>query len=194
MVGEELSRALYPVLLWFVPGRLVRGHEVLGLATLLGIFLAAIALFWWRNPQKFKNLVKRAGASPLLGLFAAFMVTNLGMLYAAHYAVAFKSPFDDRLLSPILLGLLLGLASLITWFWQSAGRLSRLIIGALLVVLLALYIPRTASTIKLFYQVGSGFATRYWRQSETIDFIKQHPGDRSSTCQRLSLQKRQPAH
>jgi len=175
MVGKELAETLYTFLLWFMPGRLARGREELAAYALIGGLLALLAAFFFLNRPVFRSVWHTARSSPLLSLLLWFMATTFGVLYAAHYAVAYKSPFDSRLTSPIHLGMLLALAGLSAWLWRSGGRWLKFAVAAAACLLVLLYLPRTLDMTRYFYQHGAGFAARYWHESETIAYIRQRP-------------------
>jgi 4-amino-4-deoxy-L-arabinose transferase-like glycosyltransferase len=175
LTGKALAEALYTGLLWFMPGRLARGREEAAALVLIAAGLALVIAYYFLRRRSFTAVLAKVRDAPSFFLLLFFMATNFAVLYAAHYAVAYKSPFDMRLTSPIHLGMLLALPCLFAWVWQQNGQIVRTAVSLALFLLILLYAPRTIEMTRSFYQVGSGFATRYWRQSETITFIKQHP-------------------
>lgn len=173
----EIREAFYNLLLWLMPGRLARGHEIsvmLAVVILVVVIAAAYILLNRRASRCNWEAILR---QPLFLLLAFLMVVNIFILYQAHISPAFRSPFDTRLLSPthaVFLLLLMGLVGLV---WKENGLILHLALIVLLAWGISLYPPRTADFLRTMHEEGAGFASPYWHDLDAKAFILSHRSD-----------------
>jgi hypothetical protein len=162
---------LYNSLLWLMPGRLARGHEALVAGGIGGLLLIGLILAIIVDKKSFLAWVRQILASPLTLLVVFFVLASLYTLYQASQADRYRSPFDFRLLAPTHLAILLLAFILTALAWGRLGRIPRAGLLILIIFLTGLYMQRAAATVSLYHDKGMGFASRYWHDSELLDFI-----------------------
>jgi hypothetical protein len=171
---SEFREAFYNILLWFVPGRMVRGNESLAFAGLLGFAAIALAAYAGLKKRAFRANWLAVQQQPLYLFMGSAVLFNLFMLYEAHISPLYRSPFDSRLLAPTCALCIVLLTSLLGLVWKENRWVLRLGIAALAVWLLFLYVPRSADYIQLMRDRGAGFATPYWHNLDAATFIRSH--------------------
>ena len=169
--ADDWTELLYNSLLWLMPGRLARGQEtlvaeIIGALLIVGLLLAVIL-----NNNAFLAWICQILASPLTLLVLFFILFSLYILYQASQADRYRSPFDFRLLAPTHIAILLLAFTLTALAWGKLGRILRAGLVILFIFLFGLYVQRTSATVNLYHQEGMGFASRYWHDSELLDFI-----------------------
>ncbi len=164
---------LYHWLSLFIPGRLLRGREILagGVIIFASALVAAAA---WRMYR-----ARRIGAGDhrvKTGLFllAAVMVFNLLMLFLAR-GLTELDVFNPRYLVPPLILCLMILALVGSQVWQITGRGIKLGLTGLIALFLLYYGYRTFDFSRQMMRTGLGYANIGWHQSETVDYIRAHP-------------------
>jgi hypothetical protein len=170
---ELLQSGLSKILLWFAPGRVVQGREwilaILGFGLIISLGLYHLAR---RRKDQAKTRSPSLPSLPLiLTLYLLFYLITV-LLGRAFFDP--RVPLDSRLLSPahhiLLLLLISGLASA----WKAGGRLVKTLSWALAASYLAFYGFRAFKLTQVLYQFGFGYQNRGWRNSEGIQFARQH--------------------
>jgi hypothetical protein len=170
---ELLSSALYNILTWFVPGRLVSGREILLAGGLSIVFTLTIIILI--SLGGLKNWKKSFSRSPLLTLLVLFIIFNFIMLFASRGVFGRGDAFNNRYLSPIYLAVLLSLTMALWWSWKRARLIPKFFLGIIMVGLMATSFYRAVDTIRTLSENGSGYASARWHISETIAFINSRP-------------------
>jgi hypothetical protein len=168
----DYAKVLYNILLWFMPGRLAKGHEFLVTGFLVGLLLAFVVVFtithrrgWWKSAWDETGLLAMGGLTLLALLHLLFL----------YYSWGYNIESDMRKLTPAHLALLLALLVALAGFWKAGGRVARLGLAAVVLVFAGFNLVRTAQTVQTYYAQGLGYNNRYWAVSETSAFLLQHP-------------------
>jgi hypothetical protein len=170
---DQLAWFLYHWLSLFVPGRLLRGREILagGLAVLACAVVAAAA--WRAYGARWARLGDRRVKTGLF-MLSATLALNLLMLFLAR-GLTGLDVFNPRYLVPPLVLFLMLLALLASQVWQAAGRTVRLGLAGLVTLFLLYYGYRTVDFSRQMMRAGLGYANVGWHQSETVAYIRAHP-------------------
>ena len=164
---------IYNTLSWFIPGRLLRGRELLaGLAALaLLVILLAVGLWWLRRS-------KRSLASAVEPALFVLLVNGLlivGMLVVAN-GFSDLVAFNARYLIALLLALLMAVASAAGRSLTQPPLSRRIIVLALMGVFLLYYGYRSVDAVRALHADGLGYASRFTAASETVHYVQNHPG------------------
>jgi hypothetical protein len=162
---------IYNTLNWFIPGRFLRGHELLaglGALALLGI----VGTAWWFYRR-------RTAAAPLqisagLWLLLLYVLMNYLLLYFAR-GLSMLAVYNARYLVPPLLVFLLALAYLADRFWQYHASAIRAVVVVFCLGFTLYYAYRAADYTWKTSQTGLGYLNSGWHASETIPYLEQHP-------------------
>jgi hypothetical protein len=170
-LSQDLTFILNTFVSWYVPGGDHRLILVLLSAT-LG-FLAGVAIRG--NGSKVKVILP--GIAPVLLL----VIVYIGFLIIASRANPMEQSEIDRFLCPVFVPITL----LILYFAREisellAERFSRRLVNILLLATIAawtVYSARAAVSVVTNYmaQGGWGYNSKSWRDSETIQYLLQHP-------------------
>lgn len=167
---DNLTWYIYNTLNWFVPGRLIRGYELLaGLGVLLLLGVGALV---WRFYRR-RRPGDQARISSGFWLLLLYVLMNYLMLFFARGLTGLAA-YNARYLVPPLLVFLLAMAYLLSWFWQSGERLIRVMVVVLCVGFVLYYGYRVADYTWRTAQTGLGYLNSGWHESETIPYLKQH--------------------
>jgi 4-amino-4-deoxy-L-arabinose transferase-like glycosyltransferase len=172
--NENLGWSIYNILIWFIPGRFVKGREVVSFISLLLLgTLGSIAYQYFRG-EIAQQIWQRITKIPYVGFFFWSAVFNFSIL---AFSAIFLNPgfFDSRYLSPIYLSILFLLIVGIYGVWQHESRMIRASICVAFVAFLAISAYRSYDTIIKLHREGSGYAAARWHVSETIAFLNKHP-------------------
>jgi hypothetical protein len=166
--------AFYNVLIWFIPGRLVKGKEILSLIGFLVFCISGISAYIGLRRERANQTIHRFTKVALIGLFAWATVFNFFIL---TLSALFISPgfFDPRYLSVIYLFVLLLLISGFSSLWYFETPKFRTAIISLLAVFLVISLYRTYDTVQTLHKDGLGYASSRWHISETVAFLNKHP-------------------
>ncbi len=173
--GQSLTDLLYNSLLWFAPGRLVRGRE--GWATAVVALIAAglWAAYMLSKKISLRDLPRRIGAHPSALVLLLFSLASLFLLYQANISSTYRSPFDFRLLAPAHLALLLLAVAVVGRMWGGLRRIARVALLLAVVLLAGIYGQRAAATVQLYHSQGMGFASRYWHELDAVAYLRGLP-------------------
>lgn len=171
---NQLQKALNTLLIWFVPGRLVRGREFLVAGVL---FLAVIAALWLA--RRFAAAASAATQHPaqtftrrLLALQAFFHILTLWTSKSFFDPI---TPLNDRLFSPILPALVILIVSLLSDFWSSQKRWLQVIAVGIAIAFLGFYGLRAAGLAPRLHNIGLGLARKGWHNSDTLQAVRALP-------------------
>jgi len=173
--SSRLVHALGNVLTWFIPGRIVNGHELwiaVGIL-LLALLILIVGFAFYR--KKLYALVSEVGRSPVLSLLLGFIVLNFLILIVLSGTFGKGDAFNNRYLSPVLLGILLLLAFVLATLWSKGIPVIRLVISISLFVMGGTGIFRSIETISKLNRDGAGFSSSRWHISETIAYLNKYP-------------------
>ncbi|HEX9029866.1 MAG TPA: hypothetical protein VF823_11880, partial [Anaerolineales bacterium] len=168
---ERLIWYLYNTISWFVPGRFIKGREILaGIVFILFLSAVVIATLRLRKPAG----GQRRGLSPVILMWIALIVLDFLMLFLAG-GLAGLSADNSRYLAPILWAFLILVGYILDSFWQTDNRLIKAGITLFSLVFVFYYGFRAYDYIKTVNRSGLGYSGLGWHHSETVAFIKSHP-------------------
>lgn len=164
---------------WFLPPGMQASHAWLDW-TLIALFfvllLGALGILIWRlvrilrggDCTRLERLLIMLGLHGFIYLAAIYLTMNF---FDA------TTVFDNRILLPVYLGVLLfilvGLASL----WRGGGPVLRLAIVAGSLAVMGFAIAGAWQTSIQLSRDGQGFIDRYRRESPAMQYIREHPQD-----------------
>lgn len=169
---ENVRWFFYSTLSWFIPGRLVRGHEIAaGLAVLaLLLFLLVIGLRWVKHTQRTLPGV----VDPALFVLLANGILIVVMLVVAN-GLSNLVAFNARYLIALLLALLMAAAVALGKTLPGLPKIWKGIVWVGVALFLLYYGYRCFDSVRSLHADGLGYASRFAAQSETVRFLKGHP-------------------
>ena len=148
-----------------------------------GIVIAALllALAFWVIAATIRYLKGQVGSENRFYVMSLIVAAH-GLAYISGLIIAMnffddRTIFEQRMLSPFYVSLLIIIMALLVWLWgrpQLAARGAVLVIGGLL---LLSCLEDTIDTVSILSKAGQGFASGRWRNSETIAAVKDVPND-----------------
>ncbi|GBE57909.1 hypothetical protein BMS3Abin01_00836 [bacterium BMS3Abin01] len=172
-LSQNLMLTLKTLLHWFVPETVTGNDAMVVLAGLAVSFLAGAAL--WANRSKMRATLQDIG--PILLLVAGYT----GFLAGYSSIIGFDE-IGNRLLSPVavpvllLLLLLVGRASVILGR-RFPQRLVDLSLAAVIIIFMVYPATATLSLVeKHISEGGWGYNGKYWKGSDTVQYLVDHPG------------------
>ncbi len=161
---------------WFLPP----GSESL-YKTLEGFFIGIfIILVITGLFMLIRSIIRLAGVKPVT-VREAFLVL-IGMNIVIYLTSVFitinlfdaTTVFDNRMLLPVYLSVLLFILVGADWQWRRDGRNRHALLLAGLAVVLPIIVIGSLKTVSILSQDGQGFLGSYWRESPTMDYIREH--------------------
>jgi hypothetical protein len=171
--GEKLRWFLYSIESWFIPGRFIKGREILAGVVLVVVILGAMFLFRFLH-RDVPSGKKSPVFSPGTLVWGLFIVFNLVMLFLVR-GLSGLAPYNVRYLVPVLLGLLLILAAILDRAW---GRARTFVKAGMIVscgLFFVYYAYRGADFVLQTRRTGLGYSNIGWQESETIPYLEAHP-------------------
>jgi hypothetical protein len=157
----------------FIPGRFLRGHEliaglILTLLTTLLLYVIYKAIHLHKTTPV-PNLLK-----PGIFLLGSLIVFCVLMLYLAR-GLTELDIYNVRYLVPIFI-IFIALAMVVSyWIWLFAGRLLRIGMVVFFALFLVYYSYRAIDFTQQTSAHGLGYSNIGWHQSETIVYLQAHP-------------------
>lgn len=168
---ERLIWYLYNTLSWFVPGRFIKGREILA-GVVFMLLLSAVVVVTLRLRKLAGG--QRTGLSPVILMWIAFIVLDFLMLFLAG-GLSGLSADNPRYLAPILWAFWIIAGYVLNRLWQSGNRLIMAGITVFSLVFVFYYGFRAYDYVKTVHRTGLGYSGSGWYNSETVAFIKSHP-------------------
>lgn len=173
LTHDQIVWYLYSMLSWFIPGRFIRGREILaGLVVL--IILLAVGLICWHVDRHTSTLTKEKLISPAFLTLVGYGLSTFSMLIIARGFEGLGA-FDLRYLSPILITLLLLITKGLDRIWALGVSLPRFMVAGFVLIFLIYYGYRTVDFVGKMYRIGLGYTNIGWYNSETVPYLKNHP-------------------
>jgi hypothetical protein len=160
---------------WFLPQAIP--IQIRQFILLAGIVVLAVAILLWARHLRKEGLLTRVNLP--------FKFTLVSLLFCLIYSLsllASRSFFDastrwnSRILSPLYLA---GFLAVIVIVWQAGqvegSRWRKILASGVIVALSAFYMPQTYQFLVASYREGSGFSGASWKNSETMQMVKQFP-------------------
>lgn len=174
---DELDFMVKQVNSWFLLDRWLPpfyGRYMLVVLSFLAVvILTGYLLIKWIKDQK-------AGSSPspdsfpllLLLHTAVYPITILGTIFFVTPSVSIT---DERVLIPLLIGLLALAAIAAAYAWRTNHWFMRILVIALMSYLLVMSAVRQVYAVKALHANGQGFASDYWQNAASGKILKNLP-------------------
>lgn len=178
---EKIMQGVDGLWAWLLPGRLVRALQQVDYLPLWLVLLGLVVLVGMGGVlgmriarQKASQAVTAPQAVEcILGLnllaYLAFMLVSMSLFDAA-------TTFENRILAPVFVLLLIGIAVLCLLLWQKLGWF-RLAGAFLAVFYLGFFTINQVRWVESTRYDSEGFASRLWRDSPTLAFIRSLPDE-----------------
>jgi hypothetical protein len=167
----RLTWYLYNTLSWFIPGRLIRGREILAGILFALLLIAAIVVYLKIRRQT----ASQSGVLPaVIMVWIAFIIMNFLMLLLAGGLTGLIAD-NPRYLAPILWAILILLGYFLDRLWKTANRLMLYAVAVFSLVFVVYYAIRTYDYLSSTYQTGLGYSNVGWHNSETVAYLKSNP-------------------
>lgn len=148
-----------------------------------GIVIAALlsALAVWVIVTTIRYLKGKVGSENRL-LVMALIVASHGLAYISGLIIAMtffddKTIFEQRMLAPFTVSLLIMIMALLIWLWQRPQKSARSAVIVIGLLLLVSCLEDTVDTVRVLSTSGQGYASGRWRNSETVAAVKDIPDD-----------------
>lgn len=157
----------------FIPGRFLKGHEILA-GSLISLSLILLLLFTWRRIVSNREPSHPSMYKPGIILIGSMIVFSLLMLYFARGFTQLYI-YNSRYLVPIFILFLIMVVSVARSYWEVAKHPTRYAMLAFFSLFLIYYAYRTIDFTRQTSSVGLGYSNIGWHQSETIRYLQEHP-------------------
>lgn len=161
--------------LWFIPGRLVNGHELIWLAV---IGVVGVGLLVYYSRHKLQNKLRRIADEKLqlatTLLFTSMLAYILVLVISRSFFDA-AIPMDERLLSPILMISLVMIFATMAGPWKRGERLGMSLFVVISLAFLVTNITRSVQLVQSYHQEGRGYASARDHISETYAYLRNRP-------------------
>ena len=170
---SQLTWFLYNWFSLFIPGRFLKGHEILA-GILISISIILLLLFTWRrlfsnkeqsHPPMYKTGILLTGSMIVISLLMLYFARGLTELYI----------YNSRYLIPIFILFIVMVFSAARSYWEVVKRPARFALIAFFLLFLIYYAYRTIDFTHQTSSVGLGYSNIGWHQSETVRYIQEHP-------------------
>lgn len=177
--SENFIQAVNTMITWFIPDQVVDGFEMYYLAG-VGLLLAVGAVFYYmkisnRESELLFSLIQKMN-SPLLKLNLVYICLYFVTIVMAKSVFDPKIPFDNRMLSPVFVSVIIFLGAVLPDLWDA--RLKKYLktgIFAFSAGLIIVSLVGTGLVVEKYNRFGVGLAKKSWRQSEMISSLSTHP-------------------
>ena len=171
---------------WFFPRSLVQGAEKIFLA-LTAAALILLFLLLWKFRKASSGNFKIFNPERKIALLHGIYIVLYGLI-----VILSKTWIDpdiglsDRILSPMLVSMLILLASGLSFLWNNYGKARPFVVVAGL-ALIVYYAAGTFVTVQGFHDTGIGIARRGWQRSSVIQSLRSYADDPIYTNSNSSL-------
>ena len=175
-LGVHVREVLAHLSIWLLPQNvpaLIRGLVLLAFLVFLGLII--IVSRFTSHPDSFQ-------ADPSKKSFAKNFYTLCGILIFSHIGIYFltsvflgRQPIDDRALSPVFVAVVILLSALGTRVWNSSSCFApifRQTLRLFFFIVAGMHMGRGFYWGGLAEMRGLGYASREWKNSETLQGIK----------------------
>jgi hypothetical protein len=170
---SQLTWLIYNWFSLFIPGRFLRGHEIM--AGLLIILVFIFLLFGaYRIVRGRQSTTTTPLFRPGVCLLGSLIVISLIMLYFARGLTELYI-YNSRYLIPIFMVFIILITTTMFWIWRVAGRSLRIVMVVLFGFFLAYYVYRMVDFTRHTSSRGLGYSNIGWHESETIRYLQAHP-------------------
>lgn len=173
-LSENISFAFYKIMHWYLPDRFIFSRPILVLMSVILGFMAGVSFALANAP--IKTLIKQTRPF-LVGLFLVVIGYTAFLIISS--TTTYYDQIDNRLLAPIAVPLNLLLFPVIEATFKpfktrfAAKTIDLLVAGG--IILCLLYPARTtAAVVNYLSHEGSGYLSRSWRNSATIQYLREN--------------------
>jgi 4-amino-4-deoxy-L-arabinose transferase-like glycosyltransferase len=172
---------------WFFPKSLVQGAEKIFLALTAAALILLFLLFWKSRKVSTGGPIKNLNPEKKIAVLHGLYIVLYGLLIIASKTwIDPDIGLSDRILSPMLVSMLILLATGLSFLWNNYGKARPFIILAGL-GLIAYYAVGTFATVQGFHDTGIGIARRGWHRSSVIQRLPTYSDDPIYTNSNSSL-------
>ena len=168
---SRLNWYLYNTLSWFVPGRLIKGREIMAAILITGLIIAAIIIYLKLRPKTTDRFSKFPA---VIFALIAFIILNFLMLFLAGGLTGLVAD-NIRYLAPILWAIIILVGYFLDRLWKTGRKLIQYAVVFFCLVFAAYYGVRTYNYLSSMYKSGLGYSNVGWHTSETVAYLKDHP-------------------
>jgi 4-amino-4-deoxy-L-arabinose transferase-like glycosyltransferase len=167
---------------WLLPDRVVdllQNYAFFSnylLAILILTLLAVLAYAWIQYRHSDPDEAGQACLA-LWFLHGVYIVIYTAAILATITFLDASTPLENRILAPALASLLILLAVVWHWIWQWKKLYVRIALAVAVFIFSARFISDGRLTIENLQKDGQGYSTRVWRESETMQAIRDLPPD-----------------
>ena len=172
----DKSQLIWFIYNWFslfIPGRFLRGHELIA-GLILTLFTALLILVIYKAIHLRKVPPPSNLLEPGIFLLGSLIFFCLLMLYLARGLTELYI-YNIRYLVPIFIIFIALALAISSWVWRSVGRLVRIGLIVFIALFLVYYSYRALDFTQQTSSRGLGYSNIGWHQSETIAYLRAHP-------------------
>ncbi len=161
---------------WFLPSgsdKLYQSVEWFFIGLSFILLVGVLGMIVWRLLDKFRGRSQTPLQEFLLWV-GMYCVLYLVAVYVTMNFFDATTVLDDRMLMPLYQAVLLVLILGGTWLWKSGRRIRRGIIVAGVIGISIMTILGSTGTVVYLHQDGLGFLNKYWRESPTMQYIREN--------------------
>ncbi|HLO29836.1 MAG TPA: phospholipid carrier-dependent glycosyltransferase [Anaerolineales bacterium] len=166
---------------WLIPlGQFEAQRRVIDLLGTLLLFIIGLGLLVWLVAGAIRMLRDSSGESqqnPIVYVAGAFTWIYILSVLASISLFDPTTKFQDRILVPAYLSLLIVLVAFIWWIWRLNGSAARIVAALVSLLILGLWSRDLYQVVSSLRQDGEGYASRRIRESSVIKFVNSLPSD-----------------
>jgi hypothetical protein len=165
----------------------VQGQEkILLVLTAVGLVGFVVWLASSRKERPPESIQFQSAESRIVLLHVLYFILYGVVIVASKTWVDPDIGLSDRILSPMLVSLLILLAVLFAFLWNTIEK-ARLFVLFISLGLVLYYAAGTFVTVQAFHESGIGIARRGWHRSEVIQSLRSYPSHTMYTNSNSSL-------
>ena len=120
-------------------------------------------------------------------LYAIYGILYLALLVFAMTFYDEKTIFEHRILAPFYLSILIIFVCALAWMWRRPQRIFQAAAVILTAAVLVIFMEDSLDTGRELHSAGQGFAAGKWRNSETMEAVRQLPEIKMFTNKQTAL-------
>jgi 4-amino-4-deoxy-L-arabinose transferase-like glycosyltransferase len=176
--AHQLGSALSTISTWLLLGKVRSGvRATVFLVEIVCLIVVGVLLWRKKRSAASGELKMKAMLAKLPVLLAIFVIFYIGFFIITASFIDFDTVFDERALAPVhVLGVVLLICLACRLLGSSeGGHLSYLLAVFLCIAFAGSYVVRGAGWVRQKRGDGQGYASRAWKESATIERIKELP-------------------
>jgi 4-amino-4-deoxy-L-arabinose transferase-like glycosyltransferase len=140
---------------------------------LIGIFFIALVV------STLIIIVKRKKSLDQLKILLLFLlyviIYPLVILTTIVFFTPSMSVVDERILVPLLVGLLILFALFVVYAWNTKKWYFRFLCILIFLWMIAYHLPQQVENIKTLHSDGQGYAAKQWQESPAVEYLQELP-------------------